>query len=164
MKISLRFGIPLLLLLAFDAHSERPYVALRASGTGLLPLIGLKPGMGLGGTGTIQIGGIDGVGLLLTSGYTHYSKKDSVPVYNQIPVLAGLKLGGMDFPMYVVTEMGLIVNQSTQTSEDFGWDAGLGAELGPFDLRLSFVDTQVLNQKDIMSIGLSLGFRLWDNQ
>ena len=169
MRKATTFGILVLVVSIGGAFAWRPMLILHAAVTGELPVAGFKPGRGIGGLGTLEIGSLGaGMTATATSGYLYSLERGNLIGFNRVPILGGFKFGGQETAAYISTELGAVLTHSelkTGGSDDetnLGWDIGLGKEIGPIDLRVTFNDL-VVPGPDAMSVGLTLGFRLWDN-
>ena len=169
---ALKSGILLLALLTAPAFSEAGLVSLTVMGSGEIPDNGeSKIGPGAGAQGILQLGTSSWMTLTARSGYVHYFAEDATPAVNLIPIMGGIKFPFQEIHLYLTGEVGAALthqeSSSTAAAVDhtgLAWGLGLGSEVGPLDLRLSFnvLDMQK-NAETAKAIGLMLGFRLWDN-
>jgi len=174
MKKLVAFGVFALVLSLGTASAQIGQVGVGIAGVGELPIGNFADnvGIGLGGLGDIEAGMYPGLAVTARSGYLYHFQKHDLSYYHQIPIMGGLKYSVPTTPIYVAGEMGAVLVRRDFTSTTltpahvdnsttFGWDAGLGSDVGPVDLRLTF---NVLNASDMtnsMTVGLSIGFNIW---
>jgi hypothetical protein len=169
----MKLGI-LILAASFSMALAQPgKVGVDIAATGQLPIGDFKPGLGLGGLAGLEVGTFPGLALTARSGFIYHFEKDHVVYFTQVPIMGGGKFTIPLSPIYVAGELGAIITNSkkdnggplgnedvTNENTNFGWDVGLGSEVGPVDLRLTFNVIDAANISDAMTLGLSVGLSL----
>ncbi|MDR6340982.1 hypothetical protein HNQ91_004055 [Filimonas zeae] len=143
-------------------------VAANAQSNALRLGIGLNAGMGtqdpnpfvLGGDLRLQQGFGNSVSGILTTGYTHFSKKDGVPSIGMIPLKAGLKV----FPaknFYFNVEAGAGFGTKEGTGTSFVWSPALGLAFGTgWDISVKYEEFTKYDYTKQVALRLAYGFKL----
>jgi hypothetical protein len=163
--------LAILMLLAGAARAQDARLGISLAGTGAMPVGDFADfaGLGLGAMGGLEIGAYPGTALTVRSGFIkHIEKGDNVATF--IPIMGGIKFTAPETPVYIIGELGAVMVQQEDTSDDpfnleddvketnLGWSAGIGAMAGALDLRMSFNVFDAQSMSDAMTLGLSIGF------
>lgn len=172
MRGMLTSGFFLLTFLALPTFSDQGLVAITAAVSGELHENDEYHGTpGAGIQGILQLGTSSWLTLTARSGYVHYFREGGTAAANLIPVMGGIKFPFQEIHLYLTGEIGAAfthLEAGTVTgAQDYtgpAWALGLGSEIGPLDLRLSFNVLDMRgNSGTAKTIGMMLGIRLWDN-